>query len=109
MLNQSIWISYDLGVSGDYEGLYSWLDDLDAKECGDSVAFINTYNYESNLIDYFKADIKSKVKLRQRDRIYLWFKKDGVLNITGKFIFGNRKASPWEGCGSQETDVEIDG
>ena len=22
-----IWLSFDLGVSGDYEGMYMWLDD----------------------------------------------------------------------------------
>lgn len=40
-MKKAIWISYDLGVKGDYEGLYAWLDDHKAIECGDSVAFIN--------------------------------------------------------------------
>ena len=31
-----VWISFDLGVKGDYEGMYAWLDSKDAKECGDS-------------------------------------------------------------------------
>jgi hypothetical protein len=35
-----MWMSYDLGVKGDYEGLYAWLDDHEAKECGNSVAAI---------------------------------------------------------------------
>lgn len=35
-MKQLIWISYDLGVSGDYENLYAWLDDHGAKECGQS-------------------------------------------------------------------------
>ena len=33
-----IWLSFDLGVSGDYEGTYAWLDDKSARECGSSVA-----------------------------------------------------------------------
>ena len=41
-----MWMSYDLGVKGDYEGLYAWLDDHDAKECGNSVAFLR-YEYSS--------------------------------------------------------------
>lgn len=28
----------NLGVQGDYEGLYAWLGEHRAKECGDSVA-----------------------------------------------------------------------
>ena len=34
MTRSTIWISYDLGVRGDYENLYSWLDTHGAKECG---------------------------------------------------------------------------
>ena len=36
MKTSTIWISYDLGVRGDYEGLYAWLDSHGAKECGDT-------------------------------------------------------------------------
>jgi len=39
-MKKAVWISYDLGIKGDYQGLYSWLDDHDAIECGNSVAFI---------------------------------------------------------------------
>lgn len=35
-----VWLSYDLGAKGDYDGLYSWLDNHKAKECGDSIAYI---------------------------------------------------------------------
>ena len=28
-----IWLSFDLGISGDYEGMYAWLDDKNAQEC----------------------------------------------------------------------------
>ena len=37
-MKKFIWLSYDLGIGGDYESLYSWLDNHEAKECGDSVA-----------------------------------------------------------------------
>jgi hypothetical protein len=41
------WLSFDLGVRGDYEALYEWLDALDAKECGDSVAtFLSPNTHE---------------------------------------------------------------
>ena len=43
-MNKALWLSYDLGVKGDYEGLYAWLDDHNAEECGNSVAFLH-YEY----------------------------------------------------------------
>ena len=39
-MKRAIWISYDFGVRGDYEGIYTWLDDHGAIECGDSIAFL---------------------------------------------------------------------
>jgi hypothetical protein len=35
---KAVWMSFDLGVKGDYEGLYRWLDARQARACGDSVA-----------------------------------------------------------------------
>jgi hypothetical protein len=32
------WLSFDLGLQGNYEKLYEWLDDSDSLECGESVA-----------------------------------------------------------------------
>lgn len=29
-----VWLGYDLGVKGDYPGMYAFLDDHDAIECG---------------------------------------------------------------------------
>lgn len=108
MPTQAIWISYDLGVNGDYESLYSWLDDQDAKECGDSVAFIGKYSYKNDLTKELKEELSSSLKIRSRDRVYLLYKKDDSSNYSGKFIFGNRKASPWEGQGSKRSQDETD-
>jgi hypothetical protein len=33
VMKKAVWISFDLGVQGDYEGLYGWLDRLDAQTC----------------------------------------------------------------------------
>ena len=38
MVKQLVWLSFDLGVNGDYDGMYTWLDAYKAKECGDSMA-----------------------------------------------------------------------
>ena len=38
-IKKAIWISYDLEFGGDYEGLYRWLANHEAVECGDGVTF----------------------------------------------------------------------
>lgn len=94
-MKQLIWISYDLGINGDYEQLYYWLDSCKAVECGDSVAAFH-YEYEKDLVLELKKEIKSSVKLRNKDRIYLIY-KDSEGKLKGKFLFGKRKSTPWEG------------
>ena len=105
-MKKSVWISYDLSVSGDYEGLYTWLDDHEAKECGDSNAF---FLWD----DTGSGDIPSQVKEAllssfsydgRKDRIYITYEKEkeGKRTISGKFILGKRKANPWTGFGSSK-------
>ncbi len=107
-MRKAIWLSYDLGVKGDYEGLYAWLDDLEAKECGDSLAF---FNYEidddRNLIEKIKEDIENNIALTKRDRIYIIF-RSAEKKLKGKFIFGKRKSAPWTGYGTKSTEIDED-
>lgn len=104
-MKKAIWLSYDLGIKGDYEGLYAWLDDHDAIECGDSVSFFKfNVKKQENIIEELKSDLKENVNLSKRDRIYVIFTIDK--KIKGQFIFGKRKASPWEGHGSKESGVD---
>lgn len=100
-----IWISYDLGIDGDYEGIYEWLDSHDARECGDSLAVLS-YKYKSDLIVDLNKDLRRNIKLRSKDRIYIVYSKDG--NTAGKFLYGRRKFSPWKGYANlskQEEDA----
>lgn len=99
-MEKTIWLVYDLGVTGDYSGLYTWLDDLDAKEIGNNAAVL-TYTYQRNLIDEIKNDLVSKVSFGSNDRIYLIHKveENGSSKVAGEFIIGNRKAAPWVGYG----------
>ena len=53
-MKSAVWISYDLGVNGDYESLYSWLDIQGAKECGTSVAYL-TYTHVDDLMESLRA------------------------------------------------------
>jgi len=60
-------VSYDLGVQGDYPGIYSWLDEHQATECGDNLAFLN-YEYAGSLLEALTADLKRSVETTKRTR-----------------------------------------
>lgn len=96
MTTSTIWISYDLGVRGDYEGLYSWLDAHQAKECGDSLAVL-TYRHDGPLLDRLKSDIKKHVTTDKRTRIYAIYRDHSTGKNKGRFIFGGRRAAAWTG------------
>ena len=97
-VKSAIWISYDLGVNGDYEGMYAWLDDHGAKECGSSVAFVKSYDYDGeDLMQALKYDIQGAVKINEKTRIYVIRRVDGKKK--GRFLFGRRKEAPWDGRG----------
>lgn len=104
-MQSTIWLSYDLGVSGDYEGLYSWLENHGAKECGSSVAFLKNYEFEGDLLESLEADVRDAVTLNRRSRIYVIFDDDGRLR--GQYVVGKRKAPPWTGFGD-ELEQEAD-
>jgi hypothetical protein len=105
-MSERIWLSYDLGVDGDYDGIYRWLDGKDAVECGDSCASMMVDSGTRATDEIVKMDLRKSVKLRARDRVYLIYKKrDG--KWSGKFIYGGRKAAPWAGFAVTE-EVEPD-
>jgi len=100
MNKKLIWISYDLGLKGDYENLYYWLDKHKAKECGSSVAAL-FYEYNDDLIRELTKDLKDNINFSKNDRIYVIFRNEENI-IKGKFIIGNRKPSPWAGYAETE-------
>ncbi len=89
------WLSFDLGLRGKYEELYEWLDNMGAKECGDSLATFETKKT--------REDIRKELSkfLDEKARVYLINMKQG-----GKFILGKRKVAPWAGYGVAEIEVE---
>lgn len=113
-VQKAIWLSYDLGIGGDYPGLYKWLDNHKAVECGNSVAFfeylIDTKELD-NLLKVLNDDISATVALRSGDRLYVVYRKsDGSkCSVKGNFIFGRRKSNPWEGYGDSEPQSGEDG
>ena len=92
-----VWLSYDLSVGGDYDGLYAWLDDQGAKECGDSLAFFR-FTYRNDLRKELKAAITKAVALRARDRFYVVLEENG--EPKGAFLIGRRRTAPWVGHGT---------
>lgn len=104
------WISFDLGLKGDYEGLYSYLDTNGAKECGNSIALLKLplSSRNEDPVAKLKKELLENVQLNKTDRIYIVWRdvKDGKSIARGTFLFGNRKRSPWEGfaIGLEDSD-----
>lgn len=93
-----VWLSYDLGAGGDYEGLYELLDYYGAKECGDSLAVFD-YEYSNDPIKELSKNIEDKVQLRKEDRIYaiVVYRMDDSIKVIARFLYGKRRRPPWEG------------
>ncbi len=105
-MTRGVWIYFDLGIQGDYEGMYAWLDDRHAIACGENLAFVR-YPFEGDLFEKIKADILDKVQVVVKDRIYVIF-RDEAGNVTGKLLSGRRIRAPWTGYGSPEQEEFVD-
>jgi len=99
-----VWISFDLGVQGDYEGLYRWFDAHDAEEGGDNVACLRHYEYDGDLSESLRKDLKRSVNIDKRTRVYVIRKESG--KPKGKFIFGSRRRPPWTGYAPEQGEEE---
>lgn len=109
-MKKGIWLSYDLGVEGDYKRFYAWLDDHDAVPCGTSMAYLQyewDVNNDRESVERLRNDIRSKVSIEPRNNIYLVRGKNvgGEKKVTGSFLFGKRMSTPWEGYGSSDTET----
>lgn len=112
-MEKGIWISYDLGIQGDYSHLYAWLDNHDALECGDSLAYLKytipNEMEDAEFLDYLKKDLEQSVSFKPGDRIYVIRRIKNASGSNGKFILGSRKAAPWEGYGEKGGEENEDG
>ena len=98
MPNKLVWLVFDLGVKGDYEGLYAWLDAQGARECGDSVACF-TYSYTADLVTELRTHLESAITIDKKNRLYVIYADPDTNRPKGSFLFGRRKSPPWAGCG----------
>ncbi len=94
------WHSFDLGLRGNYEELYVWLDNMNASECGE------------NLATFFSGKTTERISkelaelLGKNARIYLVGDIDG--KFRGKFFLGRRKRPPWAGYGGPKYTSQVD-
>ena len=107
-MKKRVWLSFDLGIRGDYEGLYAWLDNHGAKECGDTVATF-MFEYESDLEGELVEALKQEVEITRKSRFYLVWNDQG--RMKGHFVIGKRMASPWQGHGAlvgEEAEYDVE-
>jgi hypothetical protein len=108
-MNKTLWLSYDLGVQGDYESLYRWLDQHQAKECGDSLAVLQyptKPKAKTNWLNELRQELEEAIDINQRSRIYVIYTNDKG-KMSGRFLIGNRRAPAWTGY-APVTTVEED-
>lgn len=86
------WLSFDLGLRGNYEDLYEWLDNMNAVECGDNLASFVTDKTREQIVKELRKFLKNA-------RVYIISKYKG--KYVGKFVLGKRKQAPWTGYGGQ--------
>lgn len=100
-----VWVSFDLGVKGDYEGMYAWLDSKGAKECGDGLACFWFEHASNDLLEDMKKDLDDNVELdEKKSRVYVIRLVKGKMK--GSFIFGRRRNPPWAGFSATGDDAE---
>lgn len=106
-MKKSVWLSYDLGIQGDYDHLYAWLDNHNAVECGNSVAYFEIEVHkdinDADFVALIKNDMEKTITFKPGNRVYIVrrIKDEKRDAYFGQFIIGKRKASPWEGYGEK--------
>ncbi len=105
-MRSAVWITYDLGVNGDYPALYEFLDSHKAKECGEACAFFE-FDYKKALLPELTRKVKQQVRLKKGDRLYVIYRSRADDRLKGKFLSGSRKVqAPWAGYSTVERNVE---
>ena len=107
-MQRVVWISFDLGIRGDYEGMYAWLDSHEAKECGDSVAYLK-YEFQGDLVQALLRDIEDSLEVTKKTRIYVIWQDPESGSMKGRFIIGGRKSPPWTGHAGGTEQAQPDG
>ena len=109
-LSAVVWLAFDLGVKGDYEALYEWLDAHSAVECTENVARFS-YEYTDDLVGELKQHLATALDIGvddRRSRIYLIRPDEETGRPKGRWLFGKRKRGPWAGYRPASAEDETD-
>ena len=101
----TVWITFDLGLDGDYKGLYAWLDAHDANGCGESMAVLS-YHCEGSIPDRIRDDLRASICVDAYTSIYVIYRDPVTNENRGAFIFGERGIPAWNGYASSRRDVD---
>jgi len=107
---KSFWLSYDLGLKGNYQALFEFLDNHEAIECGNGLAYFTYGNKDGldsdKLVERLKTELTEIISPTANDRIYaIWLSDtDLVKKACGRFLFGKRKSTPWTGYGNKNNN-----
>jgi hypothetical protein len=93
-----MWLSFDLGVRGDYEALYAWLDAHEAKECGPGIAYLK-YRFKNDFLAELQSELETVLEDTARPRIYIIHTVGKEKGAAGRWLIGGRKSPPWAGFG----------
>lgn len=106
MIVKHIVLNYDLGLRGDYNGLYTFLDNLAAIEIGNcNTAFAMEFTKDEFdiICEELKTKLSQAINIEKTDRIYV-IVTDNECKMRGKFLFGDRRRALWEGYGIKKTE-----
>ena len=106
MATTHVWLNYDLGIQGDYTGLYTWLDDMEARECGYGAAFFTLdLDDDRDVFAVLRRELEEAVELTGKARIYVCYLRGGGKMRAG-FVVGRRKMAPWEGYAASDDNED---
>jgi hypothetical protein len=104
-------LNFDLGIRGEYDNLYVFLDNNKALDCGNANCAFD-YHFKGTNLDFedkfeqLKSDIEKTVTFGKNDRIYaIVHNEEGIPR--GKFIFGQRKTPIWDGFAKKEANDSL--
>ena len=67
-----------------------------------------TYHHETQLFNKLRADFTKALATDSRTRLYVIFRDKGNDKLSGRFLFGGRRAPPWTGFAPTELGAEDD-
>ena len=106
MTTTHVWMNYDLGIQGDYTGLYTWLDDREAKECGYSTAFFTLdLDDDEDIFAMLRRELEDSVELTGKARVYVCYLRGGG-RVRAGFVVGRRKMAPWAGYAASDDNED---